>query len=85
MGLKDKNNPLGQRVPSDKVGSKNSNLEHNQSAEMVEQIKERAKKGKNDNAGREPTNTPLPLQHKIPLSKDATAYNEDDSSTKTSD
>ena len=71
MGLKDKNNPLGQRVPSDHVGATNPAFEHNQSAELVEGVKEKAKRGENDNSGREPLNTPKPLQKKIPLSTDA--------------
>ena len=79
MGLKDKNNPLGQTVPSDKVGGADApGLEHNQSAEWVEKVKEKAKKGQNDNSGREPLNTPKPLQKITTLSPDATAYKEPD-------
>ena len=72
MGLKSKNNPLGQRVPSDHVGGTGQSFEHNQSAELVEGIQERAKRGENDNSGREPLNTPKPLQKKTPRSSDAT-------------
>jgi len=78
MGLKKKNNPLGQRVPSDKVGPGEApGLEHNQSADFVERIKRRADEGKNDNEGREPLNTPEALQKKPARSPDATPYNED--------
>lgn len=76
MGLKKHNNPLGQNIVSDKVGPDESpGMEHNQSAELVEQVKRRADEGKND-AGREPLNTPLLLQKKVPRSPDATPYQE---------
>ena len=39
---RDKNNPLGQRIPSERVGGDMPNLEHNQSAELVEQVRQRA-------------------------------------------
>lgn len=79
MGLKSKNNPLGQRVPSDKVGGvDNPAFVHNQSAELVEGVREKAKRGENDNSGREPLNTPKPLQKKPPRSSDATPYEQPD-------
>ena len=71
MGLKDKNNPLGQRVPSDHVGATNPAFKHDQSAELVEGVRRRAKRGENDNSGREPLNTPKPLQKKTPRSSEA--------------
>ncbi len=43
MGLKERNNPLGQRIPSDKVGGKARRLKHGQSAEWVEEIKRKAR------------------------------------------
>ena len=72
MGLKNKNNPLGQRVPSDHVGATNPAFQHDQSADLVDGVKEKAKRGENDNEGREPLNTPKPLQSKHPRSPDAT-------------
>lgn len=42
MGLKDRNNPLGQNVPSDKVGATNRYFKHEQSAQLVESIRKRA-------------------------------------------
>jgi len=76
MGLKKHNNPLGQHRVYDKVGPDEApGMEHNQSAEFVEEVKRRADEGKN-NAGREPLNTPLPLQKKVPRSPDATPYQE---------
>src|SRR5687767_10376544 len=44
MGLKNKNNPLGQRVPSDKVGTTNAHFKHGQSADLVEEVKKKADK-----------------------------------------
>lgn len=38
----EKNNPLGQRVPSAKVGGPAPNLKHNESAELVEEVKRKA-------------------------------------------
>ncbi len=44
MGLKKKNNPLGQDKVSDKVGpGLNESLDHGNSAEFVEQVKQNAK------------------------------------------
>lgn len=42
MGLKERNNPLGQRMPSDKVGGPTP-LKHGQSAELVEEVKRKAR------------------------------------------
>jgi hypothetical protein len=42
MGLKERNNPLGQRRPSDKVGATNPKFKHNQSAELVEEVRRKA-------------------------------------------
>jgi hypothetical protein len=43
MGLKDRNNPLGQRTPSDKVGGGiGKKLKHGQSADLVEQVRQKA-------------------------------------------
>jgi len=42
MGLKDRNNPLGQRTPSDKVGGTNQNMQHGQSAELVDEVRKKA-------------------------------------------
>jgi hypothetical protein len=42
MGLKDRNNPLGQRTPSDKVGGPAPGLKHGQSSELVEEIRRKA-------------------------------------------
>ena len=77
MGLRSKNNPLGQRVPSNHVAADNAPLKHNQSAELVEEVRKKAQKGINDNAGREPLNTPKPLQKKRPRSRDATTDTSD--------
>jgi hypothetical protein len=44
MGLKDRNNPLGQRHLSDKVGGTNRYFKHGQSAELVEEVKRKARK-----------------------------------------
>ena|SRR5688572_7555817 len=44
MGLKDRNNPLGQRVPSDKVGATNPSFKHGQSAKLIEEVKKKAKR-----------------------------------------
>jgi len=43
-GLAARNNPLGQEVPSSQVGpeGKESVLKHDQSAELVEEVRERA-------------------------------------------
>ena len=43
MGLKDRNNPLGQRTPSDQVGAFNRHMKHDQSAELVEEVRRKAK------------------------------------------
>jgi len=83
MGLKKRNNPLGQHDPSDQVGGPQSpGFQHDQSADLVEGVRRRAKRGQNDNLGREPLNTPFPLQKKIPRSSDATAYQEEPVSEK---
>jgi len=37
-----KNNPLGQRVPSETVGGPSPNMEHNQSKELVEEVQKKA-------------------------------------------
>ena len=42
MGLKEKNNPLGQHVVSDHVGATNPAFQHGQSAELVEQVRKKA-------------------------------------------
>jgi hypothetical protein len=42
MGLKDRNNPLGQRKPSDKVGATNPEFKHGQSADLVEEVRRKA-------------------------------------------
>jgi hypothetical protein len=42
MGLKDKNNPLGQRTPSDKVGATNPRFKHGQSAKLVDEVRRKA-------------------------------------------
>ena len=44
MGLKDRNNPLGQRTLSDQVGATNRYFKHDQSADLVEEIKRKARK-----------------------------------------
>jgi hypothetical protein len=44
MGLKEKNNPLGQRIPSDHVGAVNPAFLHGQSAELVNQVRRKARK-----------------------------------------
>jgi hypothetical protein len=42
MGLKDRNNPLGQRTPSGKVGATSKDFKHEQSAELVDQVRKKA-------------------------------------------
>jgi hypothetical protein len=44
MGLKDRNNPLGQRTPSDKVGGTSRHFKHEESAELVEEVRRKADK-----------------------------------------
>jgi hypothetical protein len=55
MGLKERNNPLGQRVPSDQVGPKKSKLKPNQSADLVEEVRRKADAVEGHNVSRPKT------------------------------
>jgi hypothetical protein len=42
-GMAERNNPLGQRIPSGKVGPDETEMKHDQSAELVEQVRQKAR------------------------------------------